>query len=477
MVDNLPLLELFTRLHEAGLPLGIDEYQLLPKALQKGFGVSDHAALARLCRALWVNSAEEKLIFDYHFNQVIAVAGSSTPRKAVISDAKKLPKHQIDTEKQFKTLPIRYITGGGILVLCLGVLLRSCSPKNYVDQLTAGDSEPNPTPIEEQPIQEEPIISPNPTPNSNPDLSGLWILLLILALGTGTFLVRWIAKLIAKRRDRNILSTFAKSQSEAITPLPPEFTGEGVDEVQVAQASRQAAVREQAMPDQRFLRTAEYFPITRRQMKQSWRYLRRPVREGPPIELDVEATVDQIGRHGLLLKPVLVPRRVNRAELLLLIDQDGSMVPFHGLSQRLSETASQSGRLGKAGVYYFHNSPTEYLYHDAQFQSSELVDIILTQQLSQRAVALIFSDAGAARGSFNQYRIGLIRGFLGQLKRHVRYIVWLNPLPPSRWLNTTAGEIARLVPMFEVSRCGFQDSIDVLRGYVSNEEGRVISVV
>jgi uncharacterized protein with von Willebrand factor type A (vWA) domain len=30
----------------------------------------------------------------------------------------------------------------------------------------------------------------------------------------------------------------------------------------------------------------DYFPVTRRQMKQSWRYLRRPVREGPLEELD-----------------------------------------------------------------------------------------------------------------------------------------------------------------------------------------------
>ncbi|MEQ9671280.1 hypothetical protein [Coleofasciculus sp. G2-EDA-02] len=35
-------------------------------------------------------------------------------------------------------------------------------------------------------------------------------------------------------------------------------------------------------------------------MKQCWRYLRRPVREGIPTELDVEATVAKVGREGIL---------------------------------------------------------------------------------------------------------------------------------------------------------------------------------
>jgi hypothetical protein len=37
-------------------------------------------------------------------------------------------------------------------------------------------------------------------------------------------------------------------------------------------------------------------------------------------------------------------------------------------------------------------------------------------------------------------------------------------MPRKRWLDTTADEIAHHVPMFEVSRRGVQDAIDVLRG-------------
>jgi hypothetical protein len=235
------------------------------------------------------------------------------------------------------------------------------------------------------------------------------------------------------------------------------------DEVQVAQAVKAADIDEE-ITDRNFLLTSDYFPVTRRQMKQSWRYLRRPVREGIPIELDIEATVNQIGQQGILLEPVLVPRRVNRTELLLLIDQDGSMVPFHALSHRLAETAVRGGRLGKAGIYYFHNCPMDYLYHDSYHQEAAAIAQMLPR-LPERTVVLIFSDAGAARGAYSEERIELTEMFLTQLRQRIRYIAWLNPIPQKRWFGTTAGEIADLVPMFEMTRRGLQDAIDVLRGH------------
>jgi hypothetical protein len=256
-------------------------------------------------------------------------------------------------------------------------------------------------------------------------------------------------------------SSTATSSAKTVSTQSPEFVIETDDEVQVAQAVKAADIDEE-ITDRNFLLTSDYFPVTRRQMKQSWRYLRRPVREGIPTELDIEATVNQIGQQGVLLEPVLVPRRVNRTELLLLIDQDGSMVPFHALSHRLAETAVRGGRLGKAGIYYFHNCPMDYLYHDSYHQEAEAIDDMLPR-LPERTVVLIFSDAGAARGGYSEERIELTEKFLTQLRQRVRYIAWLNPMPQKRWFGTTAGEIADLVSMFEMTRRGLQDAIDVLR--------------
>jgi uncharacterized protein with von Willebrand factor type A (vWA) domain len=148
------------------------------------------------------------------------------------------------------------------------------------------------------------------------------------------------------------------------------------------------------------------------------------------------------------------------------------MVPFHALSRRLAETAMRGGHLGGAGIYYFHNCPIEYLYSDSNHQEAELVSDIITHVCSDRTAILIFSDAGAARGGYNEERYELTKEFLAKLKQRVRYVAWLNPIPKKRWNKTTAGEIARMVPMFELNRRGMQDAIGVLRGRPTNFEGQ-----
>ena len=241
------------------------------------------------------------------------------------------------------------------------------------------------------------------------------------------------------------------------------------DELQVAQAIQQK-LNDSDSTLRAFTETSEYFPITRRQMQQSWRSLRQPVREGPPTELDVTATINQVGRRGILLHPILRPRRTNRHQLLLLIDQDGSMVPFHALSARLSQTAIYGGRLANTDVYYFHNAPLNHLYKDPYRQTAQPIESVLASVRSEYTGVLIFSDAGAARGALNPQRLVLTLRFLDQLRRHLRYVAWLNPMPRNRWVGT-AREIAKHVPMFELSRQGLNQSIEVLRGKPFHLEG------
>ena len=353
---NLPLFELFTRLHQVGLPLGIDEYQLLIKALQNGFGLPDHASLARLCKTLWIKSADEERIFDYQFERLFP----------------------------------------------LSVVNKSASLRSQ----SATD-----------------------------------------------------------QHEASPVTSASEGSSTPVSSTTSELTlAVGDDEVQVANAMQKMMADGSDLDHSSFIQTDEYFPITRRQMKQSWRYLRRLVREGPAVELDVDATLNNVGRHGLLLEPVLVPHRTNRVELLLLIDQGGSMVPFHALSRRLAETASYGGRLGKTNTYYFHNCPTEYVYYDSFHLKAEAVQNILSQVHYEQTSVLIFSDAGAARGGFNDGRVEWTRQFLEKLKQHSRYTAWLNPMPRSRWLGSTAGDIMRMVPMFDFSRQGLDYAINVLRG-------------
>lgn len=374
--DELPLLDLFNRLRDHGLLLGVEEYMVVLRALQAGFGVGDRRALEQLCCAVWVKSDEEARLFHRLFEQTLA---------------------QPLMHPRDDTLP----------------------------------ESPQPPLVEA--------------------LRHFWD--------------------IIRRVVRSVLERFLlPSQPAKDTISPPasattshSFTLETDDPMMIVQAIRRSVRDDLTMQRPRFSLLTEYFPVTRRQMKQSWRHLRCPVREGPPEEIDVRATIEEIGRQGIFLEPVLVPRRSNRAELVLLIDQDGSMVPFHALSRQLVATAQRGGRLRRAGVYYFHDYPDGYLYRDPVRLEAHPVSEVLAS-MGERAVVLIVSDAGTARGNFDPERVERTRIFIQQLKQSVRRYAWLNPMPADRWPGTTAGAIALIVPMFEMSRHGLDAAVSALQG-------------
>lgn len=444
--EKLPLYDLFTRLQQAGLPLGIDQYQLVLKAVQAGFGQPNRVALARLCSAVWVKSPEEQQTFDYWFEQVM-----NEPRAGERGS-------EGDSELQAKPHKLSRlgysVALGGILLLNLG-LLRSCSSieANRAETITTTPVEavtPTETAttaqtegIDFEGTPEETVIEVIDSEPANPILGVLFIGALIGGFG----LLAWVRQRWV--RENTLL-------------LPVQLTQQMADEIQIARLVRASKTKARGAGGA-VLSGDDYSPLTRRQMKQSWRRLRRLVREGAPTELDIKATIRAIGRQGGLLAPVFVPRRRNRSELVLLIDLEGSMVPFHALSKRLTETARQGGGLHQVTVYYFHNCPTKHLYRDpARIEAISLQEVV--RHLRQQTGVLIFSDAGAACGRWNPERVELTAEFLDELRQGVRYVAWLNPMPHQRWRGTTAGDIARLVPMFEFSRWGLEAAIGVLRG-------------
>ncbi|MBU7587342.1 MAG: hypothetical protein KAF91_31640 [Nostoc sp. TH1S01] len=353
-LEELPLLDIFNSLRSRhGLPLGIEEYLVLVRSLEGGFGISNRQELEQLCCMLWAKSEEENRLICRLFDEMW----------------KPIESHSANSD--FSTQKIS----------------QSSSIKTSISEASSINK-------------------------SLPDLEA--------------------------------------------TPI---ITPEPVQAVQAVRSNRKN--REMKRP--RYMLLTEYFPVTKRQMKQCWRYLRRPVRQGVPTELDVEATVAKIGREGILLQPVMMPPRINRTDLVLLIDQEGSMVPFHDLSRQLVETAQRGGRLRTTNVFYFHDYPDEYLYRHPAMLDAKAVSEVL-EEIGERGAVLIISDAGAARGHFDQERVDNTKVWIKQLQQSVRYYAWLNPMPSECWRQTTAFEIARFVPMFEMNPQGMNAAISVLRG-------------
>ncbi|NJL48393.1 MAG: VWA containing CoxE family protein [Leptolyngbyaceae cyanobacterium SM2_5_2] len=210
-----------------------------------------------------------------------------------------------------------------------------------------------------------------------------------------------------------------------------------------------------------------YWPVSRRFLSYSWRSLRRTITEGPADMIDIGATVQQTAQQGFYLKPVLCQREVNRAQLLLLIDQNGSMMPLHQFTREVVETALYESGLpdGQVSACYFQNVPADYVYRDIFLTQPVELEAMLAACDSNTSV-LVVSDAGAARGYRRLERIRATVRFLTQLRRTTQLCAWLNPIPIDRWQGNSAEMIANLVPMFQMDNDGLSNAIDVIRGLV-----------
>jgi uncharacterized protein with von Willebrand factor type A (vWA) domain len=52
--------------------------------------------------------------------------------------------------------------------------------------------------------------------------------------------------------------------------------------------------------------------------------------------------------------------------------------------------------------------------------------------------------------------------WLGRIKEHFPYAVWLNPTPRQYWRHATVEAIGRLFPMYELTLDGLKDAVKAL---------------
>jgi uncharacterized protein len=204
-------------------------------------------------------------------------------------------------------------------------------------------------------------------------------------------------------------------------------------------------------------------PVDRRSLAYGWRILRRFKADGVLDVVDVMATVEQTARQGFYVAPVLQRRLVNQARLLLLIDREGSMVPFHRFSQEVVQTAQEDYDETAIKVAYFHNILYEYVYEDEHMIKLIELDNLL-EWCNQETIVLIVSDGGAARRNRRLERITATTKFLANLRANTSLIGWLNPVPQERWEGTSAEILAYAVPMVVMTNDGFQQAIGLVRG-------------
>jgi uncharacterized protein with von Willebrand factor type A (vWA) domain len=237
------------------------------------------------------------------------------------------------------------------------------------------------------------------------------------------------------------------------------------------------------------------YPVTQRTVAQTWRRLRRPVRSGPPVELDVDATIERRFQRGVATPPVVMPRRRNVAKLMLLVDRKGSMTPYHGFIDEVLTAITRQSSLAHVWVWYFHDVPAEgaplapleaagdglapvldealadihpydegFVYTDPELVDPKPLDEAMTV-LGPDVGVTVISDAGAARGHYDAVRLLDTLAFARAVRSRRSRLVWLNPTPALRWRHSTAEQIARHLPMSEIDAMGMHRAVNVLRGH------------
>jgi uncharacterized protein len=328
---DLPFFDLFLHLKAAGMALAPEQYDLLQRSLEQGYGIKGWEDLRRICRLLWVKPCPslERDLFDVAFDRYV---------------------QKLRTEWQSELEP----------------------PETRSDL----------------PVLDSPVLP-----------------------------------LVPPRRMPDARSSPAQAPV-ALKTAPP------------------ALGRTQANP--RFHLVPTQQPVSLEMIRGSWQIMRQGLREGTDYELDLDGTVAQINRDGFFSDVVMRPCLSQRAELIVLVDENAAMTPYQPAIQPLIKAIAER-RISPAKLYRFISFPDEVLY-DWQKPTQALPLLpILSRLHRSRTVVIIVSDAGAATATYSPERIAGVVRFLEQISPCVRRLLWLNPLPSERWRSTSAQAIAQVL--------------------------------
>jgi len=271
-----------------------------------------------------------------------------------------------------------------------------------------------------------------------------------------------------------------------------DIKNKGMD-IKKFQLPKPMPFNEECIPKINFDLTPHY-PLERREIVQFFRGFYRPVREGPLMELDIDLTIKYYCKIGFFSNVVLTPSKKNKAQLVILVDREGSMGPFHGFINEICEAITAFGKFRSIAIYFFHDTPVmsankrvltrfantfkpsfdpiidkiepfdkDTVFLDTGFYNSIPIQSIL-KSISPQTGIIIISDAGAARNKYDLYRILNAIAFGKAMRLHSLNFVWLNPLPRNYWRNNTASQISRYIPMYPLDKNGISEAINVLKG-------------
>ena len=193
-------------------------------------------------------------------------------------------------------------------------------------------------------------------------------------------------------------------------------------------------------------------------------------------ELDIDKTIDETCENGGMLTLAYEKPRKNTVKVLLLIDSEGSMLPYSRLCNRLFQAVSRSNHFKDLKIYYFHNAIYDQLYTTPHCKLRDSVETTwVFNKLDAEYKVIFVGDAAMAPSEL--YRkggnaiIGLFNRETGmewfmKFKKRFKKQIWLNPIPKRSWDFTYGSEtisaVREVFPMYELSLSGLEEGIKKL---------------
>ena len=182
--------------------------------------------------------------------------------------------------------------------------------------------------------------------------------------------------------------------------------------------------------------------IGTRNMKMALRRLRRFVREGAEDEFDLQETIKSTADRGGMLDIKMRAERKNKVKVLTMFDIGGSMDSFIRISEELFSAVRTEFK--HLEYYYFHNFLYERVWRQNRRGYNEWTptwEVMNTYGPDWKAIFVgdatmspfEITEIGGSIEHWNEEAGELwLRRFLGTYPD----AVWLNPVPPARWMST-----------------------------------------
>ena len=212
-------------------------------------------------------------------------------------------------------------------------------------------------------------------------------------------------------------------------------------------------------------------PLSRGQIGEALKRLRRLAPGGPKDVVNVKKTIDRTLENAGEIEIIFDRRLTDKLKVLLLIDNGGwSMEPYVETVRVLFHYAQAQFR--ELSIGYFHNTVGDQVWLDPQRRSRPLsFEALLRFDPETRLIfvgdaSMAPEELMAVNGpiviELRNHKPSIDR--LKQLASAFRHTVWLNPLSESLWdYGETVVIVRQLFPMFPFSLAGLEKAENHLR--------------